>query len=185
MAHNNTAQFLKYWHRIQPVTETAPLRAAFDPGALKTLMPQMLMLSAGQGTYDIRLSGGVIDHLHGPGLRGSDFTHLFSPAFRAPLMVALTSARHREQPLLISATAPISDEVLSLELLLTPLRNTDGLIDRFASLYQPLGAPPTALEDQVPPLAGLLTLGSARLQTSDTLRPAHLRLISLEGQRVA
>ncbi|MDC7685249.1 PAS domain-containing protein [Asticcacaulis sp. BYS171W] len=194
MAHNSTAQFLTAWRGLQDTPQKAPARDAFDPTRMKTLMPQMLMLAAGDhrtGGFNFRLAGGFIEQLHGPGLKGSDFTALFAPAFQAPLIVALTSARHREQPLLLCVTTEVGDDLLSAEILLTPLRNQDGLIDRFVGLYQPLGPQPDAFRleahyDTNLPRAGRLSLKSARLQTADAPAfPAHLRLVSIEGRLIA
>ncbi|ESQ78458.1 PAS domain-containing protein [Asticcacaulis sp. YBE204] len=192
MAHNSTIQFIDAWRALQETPQKAPARDAFDPTRMKSLMPQMLMLAAGDrnGGFTFRLAGGFIEQLHGGGLKGRDFTAMFAPAFQAPLIVALTSARHREQPLLLCVTASVGAETISAEILLTPLRNSAGLIDRFVGLYQPLGSPPDAFRLEAfyegVPRAGLLSLKSARLQTADTpALPAHLRLVSIEGRLIA
>lgn len=199
MAHSSTTLFLAHWRGLQVEARKAPAREDFDPTHLKRLMPQMLMLSTDDTGHRFRLTGGFIERLHGTALKTRRFDALFLPTFQAPLSVALTQSRHREQPLLLSVSATITPnmpnpesepERVTFDILLTPLRNRDGLVDRFVGLYQPHGPIPealkTAFETDTRPNLSPLTLVSSRLQTTpSTLTPAHLRLVVNEGCEIA
>lgn len=197
MSHSSTVSFLSYWRALQQgaaqnsplrletpeVSNLAPLRADFDPVHLKDLMPQMMMIATSGNDYRFRLTGGFLVALHGAGLKATPFTKLFAPAHEDQLKVALNLASHRQQPLILTASAATSrNETVRLDIALAPLRNASGEVDRMVGLYQPKGPIPFLRRATV----AAMTLHSVRLYDPDRLpRESHLRLVSVRGKRIA
>ncbi|MFT3996540.1 MAG: PAS domain-containing protein [Asticcacaulis sp.] len=190
MPQNDTEIFLAYWRGLKGTDAQAPARARFDPAALRTLVPRLMMLTARDG-FRFRLAGEVIEQMHGLGLKTRDFATLFSAEHQAAVTAALTAARYREQALRLSVSAMISHETIEIDLVLAPLRNAEGLTDRFVGLYAPQGALPDAFQDERlfegnRAIAGRLTLKNAKLETESAVeKRSHLRLIVLHGRQVA
>ncbi|MDC7677760.1 PAS domain-containing protein [Asticcacaulis machinosus] len=197
MSHSSTVSFLSYWRALQQgaaqnsplrietpeLSQLAPLRADFDPVQLKDLMPQMMMIATSGNDYRFRLTGGFLVALHGAGLKTTSFTKLFAPAHEEQLKVALNLATHRQQPLILTASAATSrNETVRFDIALAPLRNASGDVDRMVGLYQPQGPIPFLRRATVT----TMTLHSVRLYDPERLpRESHLRLVSVRGQLIA
>lgn len=189
MAQNDTQTFLTYWRSLRPETDQAPERGAFDPVKVRSLVPQLMMLSARDG-FRFRLAGEVVERMHGLGLKECDFSRLFDPEHQAAVVAALTAARYREQALRLTTLTRVGEETLEIECLLAPLR-TNGLITRFVGLYAPLSPLPATFQDEAlfedsRPLAGRMWLTAAELIDDTKARSrSQLRLIVLNGREVA
>lgn len=197
MPHSSTVSFLSYWRGLQDSPDQAPPRERFDPVYLKSMVPQMLMISSLDPAYRFRLSGGFLVAFHGLELRNTSFTALFRRPFVKTVETALLMAQRRQQPLILKLSAPwlsraalragedvslSHSETVSFEICLCPMLNQKGEVDRFVGIYQTLSPMPSNPHGVI----GRYTLESARLFEHHRLvRAAHLRLVSLEGRRIA
>jgi hypothetical protein len=195
--HSSTVSFLSYWRGLQDSPDRAPPRERFDPVHLKSLVPQMLMISTVDPAYRFRLSGGFLVAFHGFELRGSSFTSLFRAPFARTLETALRMGQTRQQPLILKLSAPwlsrdlayagediplSQSETVSFEICLCPMLNRDEEVDRFVGIYQTLTPMPSNPHGAI----GRYTLDSARIFEHHRLvRAAHLRLVAMEGRRIA
>lgn len=193
MPHSSTVSFLSYWRGLQPSPERAPSRDRFDPGRLKSLIPQMMMLSTGDPACRFRLSGGFLVALHGYELKDTSFLSLFRSPFINTVRTALGMAIRRQQPVILHLSAPWQpnrsteadlsrNETVSIEVCLCPITNRDGAVDRLVGIYQTLSPMPRNPRGTV----GRYTLVSSRLYDHHRfVRAAHLRLVASDGRRIA
>ncbi len=196
MPHSSTVSLLTYWRGLQSDPVKAPSRDRFDPGHLKSLIPQMIMISTADSGHRFRLSGGFLVAVHGYELRETSFTGLFRPPFNDALIAALQRSALRQQPLLITFSAPwqayvaegetadarlFHDETVRFEVCLCPMLNRYGKVDRMVGVYQSLSPMPANRHG---------TLGRYTLENTTLLEPeqkstaGHLRLVVDAGQRV-
>ncbi|EGF89615.1 sensory box protein [Asticcacaulis biprosthecium C19] len=152
MPHSSTVSFLSYWRGLQTRPDKAPARDRFDPARLKSLIPQMIMISTSDAAYRFRLSGGFLVAVHGYELKDTSFLSLFRSPFLDTVKTALQGSLHREQPLILTVSAPwlteddsgtpYQNETVSLEICLCPMMNLQGQVDRFVGVYQTLSVAP-------------------------------------------
>jgi hypothetical protein len=194
MAHSGTVTFLSYWRGLQTRPDQAPARERFDPAALKSLIPQLIMLSGDDHVHRFRLAGGFVSTFHGYELKDTAFPALFRSPYIDTVHTALVMSRRREQPLLLTLSAPwrsfdtVEDdeashsETVSFEVCLCPLRGLSGQADRFVGVYQTTSAPPRNPRGAI----GRYNLVSSRLyEPNRGAGAAHLRLVVDEGKRIA
>ncbi len=197
MPHSSTVSFLSYWRGLQTEPEKAPLREHFDPARLKTLIPQMMMISTTDHSHRFRLSGGFLRALHGYELKDTSFPALFRQPFVNPVTTALMLGRRHEQPVILSLSAPwqtshpemspeeaalFQNETVRFEICLCPMVNPYGKVDRLVGIYQTLSAMPQNPDGTL----GRYTLVASRLYEPDqNIRAAHLHLVTSEGRRIA
>ena len=190
MPHSSTVSFLSYWRGLQTDPARAPSREAFDPARLKSLIPQMIMVSSLEPGYKFRLSGGFVVALHGHELKDTAFINLFRDTFHETVKTAVTTSLRHEQPVILTLSAPwigraadtSQTETVSVEVCLCPMMNTYGKVDRLVGILQTLSPMPRDPHGTI----GLYSLTSARLHEPNSgLRAAHLNLIASEGRRIA
>ncbi len=190
MPHSSTVSFLSYWRGLQTDSGKAPAREAFDPARLKSLIPQMLMISGLEPEYRFRLSGGFVVALHGHELKGQPLMILFRETFHETVRAAIITSLRHEQPVILALTAPwvsrdtdaSQTETVMAEICLCPMMNAYGKVDRFVGILQTLSPMPRDPHGTI----GLYSLTSARLhEPKNGLRAAHLNLIASEGRRIA
>ena len=197
MPHSSTISFISYWRGLQDAPDIAPLRERFDPACLKHLVPQMLMLSTHEDRLNFRLSGGFLVAFHGQELKGQSFLDRFRSPFLTTVQSAIGLAARRQQPLVLTLSAPweaaknrlpdmdedlFQSETVQFEVCLCPMLNAKGDVDRLVGIYQTLSPSPRNLKGRVGPY----TLMSARIYEHHHLpRPGHLRLIAVEGRLIA
>lgn len=201
MPHSSTVSFLSYWRGLQTSPDKAPPRVLFDPGRLKSLIPQMLMISDDDASLRFRLAGGFLVTIHGYELKNTSFLGLFRSPFVDTVQTALIMSRRRQQPVLLTLSAPwqsleatalgekhesqngtSSGDTVTIEVCLCPMTDRDGKVDRFVGIYQTISAPPKNPRGSV----GRYTLVSSRLfEPQRGARAAHLRLVAAEGKRIA
>ena len=197
MPHSSTVSFLSYWRGLQTTPDRAPLRDRFDPARLKSLIPQMIMISTADTAYRFRLSGGFLVALHGYELKESSFMGLFRSPFHDTLETAVQMCLRHQQPLILTVTAPwqtfqspedggpaalSQNETVSFEICLCPMLNREGQVDRLVGIYQTLSPMPRNPHGTV----GRYTLMASRLHEQQRhIRAAHLRLVASEGRRIA
>lgn len=197
MPHSSTVSFLSYWRGLQTTSDRAPSRDRFDPARLKSLIPQMIMISTAEPAYRFRLSGGFLVALHGYELKETSFMGLFRSPFHGTVEAAIQMSIRRQQPLIMTVTAPwqtfqsadgegpaqlSQSETVSLEICLCPMLNRDGHVDRLVGIYQTLSPMPQNPHGTI----GRYTLMASRLHEQQRhVRAAHLRLVVSEGLRIA
>lgn len=197
MPHSSTVSFLSYWRSLQTDPQRAPLRDRFDPARLKTLIPQMMMVSATDHSHRFRLAGGFLHALHGYELKDTAFPALFHKPFVNPVTTALMLARRREQPVILSLSAPwltarpemspaeaalFQNETVRFEICLCPMMNAYAKVDRLVGIYQTLSAMPQNPNGTL----GRYNLTASKLYEPDqNTKAAHLRLVASEGLRIA
>ncbi len=205
MPHSSTVSFLSYWRGLQTSPDKAPPRVLFDPGRLKSLVPQMMMISDDDAHHRFRLAGGFLVAIHGYELKGTSFLGLFRSPFVDTVQTALIMSRRRQQPVLLTLSAPwqsleatalgegpesppesqndtSSRDTVTIEACLCPMTDRDGKVDRFVGIYQTTSAPPKNPRGSL----GRYTLVSSRLyEPQRSIKAAHLRLVAAEGKRIA
>jgi hypothetical protein len=180
MSDSSTQILIDYW-QARRQGEAAPARTSIDPMDFPRLLPQVFMLGRrAPGEYAFRLAGGFVGDLHGRDLRGSDFTNLWAQNARLPIKTALEFARHSAQPVRIAADVQASVHTLPMDIVLLPLTNVDGVVDRFLGLYQP-NAPLARLRGLPADRLAIVTLGE---QTAQDPEQPRIRLVSVAGERV-
>jgi hypothetical protein len=197
---SSTVTFLSYWRGLQHDPQKAPARASFDPGRLKPLIPQMIMLSATEDGYPFRLSGGFLNILHARDLKERAFIAYFRTQFQRPVRAALRMAQQKQQPLVLTIATPwcakitadaddttvsyavSHNETLYIEICLCPLTGPDGQLDRFVGIYQTYGRPPSSTRGKIETYS---LLSSKIMQPQSHTVAAHLRLVSVGGQHIA
>ncbi|CAL4868295.1 hypothetical protein MMA231_02576 [Asticcacaulis sp. MM231] len=197
MPHSSTVSFLNYWRGLQASPDKAPSRDSFDPARLKSLIPQMIMISTAAPGHRFRLSGGFLRSLHGYELKDTSFLDLFCPAFVDTIGTTLGISRRREQPIVLTLSAPwktqtsdmepedadlFQTETVTFEICLCPMVNRYGKVDRMVGIYQTTCAAPRNPNGWL----GQYTLVASKLYAPDAdIKAAHLRLIASEGRRIA
>lgn len=197
MPHSSTVSFLSYWRGLQPSPDRAPARSKFDPAQLKSLIPQMIMISDAAASYRFRLAGGFPVAFHGRELKDSSFLSLFRSPFLDTVQTAIGMSRRRQQPVILTLSAPwqtesalsgdaalmaSQTETVNFEIVLCPMTTETGEVDRFVGIYQTLSTPPRNPLGNV----GQYTLISARLyEPKRAIKAAHLRLVAEDGRNIA
>lgn len=188
MAHNDTGTFLSYWQALRRKAGQTPLRSDLDPIHLNALLPSAFILTARDG-FRFRLIGERVERLHGTHLKGRALTELFGEAHAALVVASLTLARQREEAVCLKVHVPLETMDATGELMLVPLRNDKGLVDRFAGVYALHSGWPRHFASVHPldieaPLAGKLSLLAAQIENTQPTAPnGQTRLIVLNDHR--
>jgi hypothetical protein len=180
MSNSSTEILIDYW-QARRLGDAAPSRASIDPMDFPRLLPQVFMLGRrAPGDYVFRLVGGFVGDLHGRDLRGREFINLWAQNARLPLKTALEFARRQVDPIRITADVQAGVHTLPMDIVLLPLANVDGVVDRFLGLYQP-NAPVARLRGLPADRLAIVTLGEQR---ADDAEQPRIRLVSVAGERV-
>ena len=183
MSHSSTELLIDYWQR-RIFDGHAPTRASIDPTDFPTILPQVFMLGRrSPGDYIFRLAGGLVGDLHRLDLRGVGFTDLWAQNARIPIQTALEGARHRIGPVRVVAEAQAGPNVMGLNIVLLPLSNPSGEVDRFLGMYEPTtplsrlgGLPANRLQ--------LVALGAKTMPPQESVEEPRIRLAAVGGLRV-
>ena len=180
MTQPNIEALVDYW-QARRNGEAAPARASIDPMDFVQILPQVIMLGRrGPGDYVFRLVGGFVADLHGLDLRGVDFTALWAQNARQPIRNALEDARRDPAAIHITADVQAGELTLPVSLVLLPLTNAEGVVDRFIGLCQPT-APVNRLRGQTADRLSLVTLDH---QGAEAFSEPRIRLVAVAGERV-
>lgn len=182
MFHSNTDRLIDYW-RLRRGADAVPTRTDINPGDFADLLPQVFILGReAPGRYRYRLSGGFVANLHGRELKGEQGLPLWTRTDRPRVQAALELCRQAADPIVINAqvTGP-QLEPFSMEVLMAPLANPEGDVDRYLGLYQPTGMVPRLEEGVHRELAVATVLSTA---SESELEP-HLRLAVINGRQIA
>lgn len=128
----------QYWNALR-AGHAAPLRNQIDPTDLRSALPDLFILELKEdGDLLFRLVGTRMCNLFGRELKGHAFHELWmGGATTQPIEIARASALH-ESPVFLNLTGIFEDEsVRSFEMILLPLRSSDGLCDRLLGALLP------------------------------------------------
>ncbi|HEX8471448.1 MAG TPA: PAS domain-containing protein [Brevundimonas sp.] len=173
MFHSGTQTLIDHWTAL-PEARRVPARADFQPMTFGPLTPKLFIVER-EGAR-MRLAGGWVERLHGRVLRGADWLSVWSEASRPMVTAAMIQAFREARPVVLSADAAGLAGVI--EIVIAPLRNSDGLADRLVGLYQAV-SPLDRRADDVGPLTARLSVG-----VGGTSR-APLSLAAVDGRRIA
>lgn len=176
MKNKTTMEVYDYWNRLRG-SARAPLRSQIEPGAIRHTLPDLFMLEADpSGEPVFRLAGTRICGLFGREFRAHPFATLWSQdQENSPVNIAAGVIRH-EMPALLNATGfTDSGQTMRFEMLLLPVRSTQGPCDRLLGVFTPHGPisrlgiePLLCLALDRSRLIGLDDAGSDRIAPADT-----------------
>ncbi|MEI9890810.1 MAG: PAS domain-containing protein [Caulobacteraceae bacterium] len=133
--------------RSVAATRAAPLRSSIDPADFSDLVTQVFLIGReGSGAYPLRLAGALLDDLHRGPLVGLDFVQLWAATDRPRIQTAVEAALDSRRPLVATAQGRSSDAQAKLEILLAPLADGHGKVQRMLGFYQPVSPPVPAAE---------------------------------------
>jgi hypothetical protein len=161
----------------------APPRASIDPAEFSDVITQAFIIGRTRaGVYPFRLAGGLLEDLHRRSLLGADFMGLWVGSDRPKLQAAIESALHGGDALVATALGrSLRDQEAKLEIVLAPLADSVGRIDRLLGLYQPV-SPLFKLQNS--PVERLFLQNIAFAGTG-LETPSPLRIAAVDGRRIA
>lgn len=182
MFHANTARLIQEW-QARRTGRALPARTDISPVQFGALLPQLFILGQeDDGAEVFRLAGGLLADLHGRELRGADFFALWSRPERGLVRAALEKARNTASPVVIAARAISEDGgEIGLEITLAPLTGAAGAADRTIGLYQPTSTVARLMGRTI----NVLGWRNATFADAPAARASHLKLVVLDGRRVA
>ena len=175
MFHPGTQTLIDHWAAL-PAAGRIPARAAFEPLELGALVPQLFSADRGSEGATFRLAGAWIETLHGRSLRGASWLDLWAPDSRPLVAAAMVQTVREGRPVVMVAEAARLKGVL--EIVIAPLRTSDGAAERLIGLYQPVFEQERRKE-AVGPLTARLSIGVGLPGR------APLTLAALDGRRIA
>jgi hypothetical protein len=182
MSHTNTNRMIGYWDARKGDAH-APARASIDPAEFSDVITQTFIIGRTRaGVYPFRLAGGLLEDLHRRTLLGSDFMGLWAGGDRPKVQTAIESALNRGEALVaIALGRSLRGQEAKLEIILAPLADSNGRVDRLLGLYQPV-SPLFKLQNE--PIERLF-LQSIAFSDADLDVPSPLRIAAVDGRRIA
>jgi hypothetical protein len=180
--HNNTQRLIDLWAELKGAGG-APLRSDLDPASLGPLLPQAMMLARGPGLR-FRLSGSLIEDLHGRSLRGRSFLDLWTAESRAAVRDAAVNAIRTPGPVILYAEGRTDqDRKAGFEMAFAPFVGPSGQIDRLLGLCQPISSLVRLREETLTGLSHRLTVYAGA--PKEGASGMHLKLAAVDGRRIA
>jgi hypothetical protein len=182
MSHTNTNRLINYWDARRGDALAHP-RASIDPAEFSDVITQTFIIGRTRpGAYPFRLAGGLLEDLHRRTLVGADFMGLWAGGDRPKVQAAIESALNRGEALIAVALGrSLRGQEAKLEIILAPLANSAGRVDRLLGLYQPV-SPLFKLQNE--PIERLF-LHSIAFADSGLETPSPLRIAAIDGRRIA
>ncbi len=175
MFHPGTQTLIGHWAAL-PDARRIPARAELEPMRLGRLVPQMFTADRAEAGATFRLAGAWIETLHGRSMRNADWLSLWAPESRPLVASAVVQTFREARPVVMVAEAERLRGVL--EIVIAPLRGSDGTADRLIGLYQPITEQERRAEP-VGPMTARLSIGVG------VTGRAPLTLAALDGRRIA
>jgi hypothetical protein len=124
MKHPSSRALHAYWDRLR-AGRAAPERSELDPGAIRTILGDVMILEVGgPHRYAVRLAGTRICSLMGQELKDRGVIELFAAGDWPELCSLLDAVVRTVTPAVASVVGETQDRrMLGLELLLLPLRH--------------------------------------------------------------
>jgi len=141
-------QVYDYWNRLR-AGRAAPLRRELDPGDLKDMLPDIMILEQKDPlTYRFRLAGTRMCSYYGRELRGNNILDIWSRAERESIESLLFSVTEDAAAAVLGFSAFNDEEDgAAMEMLLLPLKHDSGSLTRVFGSIVPL-TPPDWLGDR-------------------------------------
>jgi hypothetical protein len=187
MSHSNTQRLTDYWRQRRSGAR-APLRSRVDPCDFADLLPQIFILGrVGPGRYVFRLTGELLQDLHGRDLRQAEFMPVWSAFDRLGLQAAMEDALRKGAAIVVETEGHTAqDNRVRMEILLAPMISNTGQTDRFLGLYQPVSPLQRLQGRPIERLSVHQVLSVAETQTGAQAHPLKLiRLAAIDGRRIA
>lgn len=175
MFHSGTQTLIDRWAAL-PRVGGLPSRADLEPMTFGRLVPQLFSADRTRDGATVRLAGAWVELLHGRSMRGVAWMELWARQSRPLVQAAIVQTVREARPVVMVAEAARLRGVL--EIVVAPLRTSDGRTDRLLGLYQPV-EPQERRREAVGPLTARLSVGVGAPN-----RPP-LTLAALEGRRIA
>lgn len=175
MFHSGTQTLIDRWAAL-PRFGGVPARADLEPMLFGPLVPQMFSADRTLEGAACRLAGSWIETLHGRSMAGVAWLDLWALESRPLVQAAIVQTVREARPVVMVAEAARLRGVL--EIVIAPLRTSDGRSDRLLGLYQPV-LEQERRREAVGPLTARLSIG-----VGTPNRPA-LTLAALDGRRIA
>lgn len=181
MFHSSTTTLLAHWRGLRG-ERPAPLRRDLDPADFRQLLSQVFILGrTAPGDFRFRLAGGLVSDLHGRPLRGQSGLSAWAEHDQPHLLAVMEGVHRTAEPVVVTAVAQAGPAKVTLEILLAPVANAAGEIDRLIGLYQPL-TPLAQLRDEPIDRLGVTRIVKA-LDALEETAP-RLRLAAVGGRLV-
>ncbi|ANL72282.1 PAS domain-containing protein [Rhizobium phaseoli] len=177
MRVQTTIEIFDYWNRIRGAAD-APLKSQVEPSAVPHLLQSLFILEAREdGDIVFRLAGTRICDLFGRDLRGERFSSLWAHGQHADIERTAIGVMDHAMPALFNTTGySIVGHQGSFEIIMMPLRSSNGACDRVLGAIAPVAA---ASWLEIVPLE-FLALDRSRLlpEKLSKVAPAELRPIN-------
>ncbi len=129
---SHIAEVEGYWHALRG-RRAVPRRAEVDPRGIERALERTFILEqVAPGVGRLRIAGSHLTDLMGMEVRGMPLTALFVPSARDALSVCLDQLCRTPSTMLLSLVSAqaAGQQKLTARMLLLPLRNEDGVINR-------------------------------------------------------
>ncbi|WP_190311458.1 PAS domain-containing protein [Rhizobium phaseoli] len=177
MRVQTTIEIFDYWNRIRGAAD-APLKSQVEPSAVPHLLQSLFILEAREdGDIVFRLAGTRICDLFGRDLRGERFSSLWAHGQHGDIERTAIGVMDHAMPALFNTTGySIVGHQASFEIIMMPLRSSNGACDRVLGAIAPVAA---ASWLEIVPLE-FLALDRSRLlpEKFSKVAPAELRPIN-------
>ncbi|WP_434713196.1 PAS domain-containing protein [Rhizobium sp. YTUHZ045] len=177
MRVQTTIEIFDYWNRIRGAAD-APLKSQVEPSAVPHLLQSLFILETrDDGDIVFRLAGTRICDFFGRDLRGEHFSSLWAHGQHADIERTAMGVMDHAMPALFNTTGYSTvGHQASFEIIMMPLRSSNGACDRLLGAIAPTAA---ASWLEVVPLE-FLALDRSRLlpEKFSKATPAELRSIN-------
>ncbi|ARO30275.1 PAS domain-containing protein [Rhizobium sp. NXC14] len=177
MRVQTTIEIFDYWNHIRGAAD-APLKSQVEPSAVPHLLQSLFILEArDDGDIVFRLAGTRICDFFGRDLRGEHFSSLWAHGQHADIKRTAMGVMDHAMPALFNTTGYSTvGHQASFEIIMMPLRSSNGACDRLLGAIAPTAA---ASWLEIVPLE-FLALDRSRLlpEKFSKATPAELRSIN-------
>ncbi|WP_221142632.1 PAS domain-containing protein [Rhizobium bangladeshense] len=141
MRVQTTIEIFDYWNRIRGAAD-APLKSQVEPSAVPHLLQSLFILEArDDGDIVFRLAGTRICDFFGRDLRGERFSSLWAHGQHADIERTAMGVMDHAMPALFNTTGYSTvGHQASFEIIMMPLRSSDGACDRLLGAIAPTAA---------------------------------------------
>ncbi|MDK4734052.1 PAS domain-containing protein [Rhizobium sp. CNPSo 3490] len=141
MRVQTTIEIFDYWNRIRGAAD-APLKSQVEPSAVPHLLQSLFILETrDDGDIVFRLAGTRICDFFGRDLRGEHFSSLWAHGQHADIERTAMGVMDHAMPALFNTTGYSTvGHQASFEIIMMPLRSSNGACDRLLGAIAPTAA---------------------------------------------
>jgi len=142
MKHKTSKALFAYWDHVR-ADRQAPQRFEIDPSKISAILPYTFILERLDAeTFRFRLAGTRMCDMFGSELRGTDFLDGWEIEDRLPLLRQFSVlTREATAAVIYMQVVACAEQGVECEVLLLPLKHTQGAIDRILGSFSPLEEP--------------------------------------------